>query len=191
MKPVALTGPLRAGKDSVADILVSKYGYTRFAFGDELKDDFHRRYPEIPRDPKPRIGYQNHGQLMRALIDDDVWVRKCFENIEQQRFYCDIFPWNFGYKPFLPVITDCRQPNEFSRCRSAGFVIIRVTAPEGVRINRAVDAADTFSLRDLSHETEQHWRTFDADFEIVNDGTLADLERKIDDTMTNIIGGVK
>lgn len=62
---VGLLGKLRSGKDQVAAYLTSNYGYTRFAFGDELKDDFHRTYPDIPREPKPRAGYQEYGQRMR------------------------------------------------------------------------------------------------------------------------------
>lgn len=82
---IALTGGLRAGKDSIGSYLCERYGYTRFAFGDGLKDDFHRRYPEIPRTPKPRVGYQNHGQLMRELIHKDIWVSECFRDIKHAK----------------------------------------------------------------------------------------------------------
>jgi len=170
---IALTGGLRAGKDEVARILSEKYGYTRFAFGDELKEDFHRRYPEIPREPKPRIGYQNHGQLMRELVGEGVWVDACFRAIKHARSH--------RFFSFRPVISDIRQPNEYDRCRSEGYVIIRVKAPEAIRIQRAVGAADTFKLADLTHDTEQHTDGFEVDYEIVNEGTIADLERKVDE----------
>jgi len=174
---IALTGQLRAGKDEVARILADKYGYTRFAFGDELKDDFHRRYPEIPRDPKPRVGYQNHGQLVRALVDEDIWVDRCFAEI--RRHY-------YATSSYHAVISDLRQPNEFSRCRAEGFVIIRVSSPESLRIQRAAASADTFSLRDLTHETERHTDGFEVDYEVLNDGTLADLGRKVDEIMAKV-----
>lgn len=51
---IALTGKLRAGKDTVAEYLMERYGYARYAFGDGVKDDFHRENPAVPRHPKPR-----------------------------------------------------------------------------------------------------------------------------------------
>ncbi|MCR8843105.1 dephospho-CoA kinase [Paenibacillus sp. SC116] len=175
---LAITGGLRSGKDVVGKYLSENYGCTRFAFGDELKADFHRRYPEIPRDPKPRVGYQAHGQLVRKLLGEDVWVDICFKNIKHERSH--------RFLSFRPVITDLRQPNEYARCRAEGYVIIRVTAPEGVRINRAVESADKFDYKDLAHETELYVNTFEVDYEIINDGTIEELHAKIDAIMEAI-----
>jgi dephospho-CoA kinase len=174
---IGICGGLRSGKDTVGDYISQNYGYTQFAFGDELKNDFHRRYPEIPRDPKPRIGYQTHGQLMRRLIDEDIWVWKCFAEIK--RVY-------YAHIPFRAVITDLRQPNEYDRCRAESYVIIRIKAPETLRIGRAIQSADTFNLRDLTHDTESHVDSFTVDYEIVNDGTLAELYAKVDAIMREL-----
>lgn len=175
---IAITGKMRSGKDEVGRYLRKNYGYTQFAFGDELKEDFHRRYPEIPRNPKPRVGYQDHGQLMRALVGGDVWTNACFKNIKHARSH-RLFS-------FRPVISDLRQPNEYERCRAEGFVIIRVTAPDGIRIHRAIESGDKFDYSDLVHETESHVDSFEVDYEIINDGTLADLHAKIDEVMEAI-----
>lgn len=183
LPPIALTGALRSGKSAAARYLAEKYGYTEFAFGDELKRDFHRRYPEIPRTPKPRVGYQNHGQLMRELIGQDVWVDACFDAIETAE--ADVYVPD--YTPnFRVVISDLRQPNEFTRCRAEGYVIIRIKAQSALRIHRAVEAADTFSFADLTHETEQHTDGFACDFEIVNDSSLDELYAKIDGVMAEL-----
>jgi dephospho-CoA kinase len=196
---ISLCGKLRSGKDSVAAYLVRQYGYTRFAFGDELKRYYHELFGETGT--KPREGYQWLGQTMRQR-DPDVWVRKCFSAIdtEDKRFYrghhqvlnsktrevlIDV-PAN----PLRAVITDLRQPNEYDRCRVEGFVIIRVNAPEGVRINRAVESADTFNLADLRHETESHVDTFAVDYVINNDGTLAELHAQIDAIMAQVSADV-
>lgn len=178
---IALTGHLRSGKDAIAAHLVANYGYTRFAFGDELKRDFHRRYPEIPREPKPRLGYQSHGQLMRKLTYEDIWVEKCFEEITYGR----ICPASgIGDSPV--VISDLRQPNEIDRCRAEGYVIIRVTAPESLRIQRAIESADTFRLADLTHETESHVDSFTVDYEVGNSGKLAELYAKVDEIIRGL-----
>ena len=189
LPPIALTGRLRSGKNAVADYLTETYGYTQFAFGDELKRHYHAIFGAS--ETKPREGYQWFGQTMRQR-DPDVWVRKCFEAIERE----DGAFFRGGYSlintktdetlisvpanPLRPVITDIRQPNEFERCRSEGFVIIRITAPESLRIDRAIKSADNFALSDLTHDTESHVDKFAADYEIVNDGTLADLYAKVD-----------
>lgn len=177
---IALTGAIRSGKDTVAARIVERYGYTRFAFGDGLKVDFHRRYPEIPRDPKPRKGYQSHGQLMREMVDEDIWVRKCFAEIKRV---------SYAHIPFCAVITDLRQPNEYNRCRAEGFVIIRVSCPDALRLERANAAGDAYTLADIAHETESYVDTFVVDYELRNDGTLAELYTQIDAIMTEINGG--
>ncbi|MDQ0168741.1 adenylate kinase [Paenibacillus tundrae] len=179
---IGLIGRLRSGKDTAADYLASKYGYTAFAFGDELKRDFHRRYREIPRNPKPRVGYQMHGQLMREYYGEGVWVDACFENVDAHKL-------SFSDPDNVPaVITDTRQLNEAVRLKSAGYVLIRVEAPEALRIQRAIKSGDRFNLRDLTHGTETALDGFSADFTVTNDGDLAHLYRQIDEIVA-FIGG--
>lgn len=174
MPNIALTGALRSGKSEVARYLTERYGYTEFAFGDELKRMAAEIFPDEFRDGrKPRELLQWFGQTMRQR-DPDVWGRKCFETIRE-----------VGWEE-RTVISDLRQPNEFDRCRSEGYVIIRIKAQSALRIHRAVESADTFNLGDLSHETEQHTDGFDVDYEITNDGTLAELYTKIDGVMAEI-----
>ncbi|MFD1270642.1 dephospho-CoA kinase, partial [Paenibacillus motobuensis] len=123
---LGLIGKLRAGKDIVAAYLAERYGYTRFAFGDALKDDFHRRYPEIPREPKPRAGYQFHGQFMREHVDEGIWIDACLSQITdfiRDGYDIDSFGRGVSHRA---VITDCRQPNEFSALKAAGYSLIRV-----------------------------------------------------------------
>lgn len=181
---IAITGRLRSGKDAVAEYLAREHGYTRFAFGDELKRYYHELFG--PAEAKPREGYQWFGQVMRER-DPDIWVRKCFEAIDRaQTAWDDVLLYEYDTTT-RAVISDLRQPNEFDRCRSEGYTIIRVTAPEALRIDRAIKSADNFALADLTHDTESHVDSFAVDYEIVNDGTLADLYAKVD----GIIGGMR
>jgi len=175
--PIALCGRLRSGKDTVAEYLAERYGYVRFAFGDEIKRFANELFPdESAAGRKPRELYQWFGQTMRQR-DPDVWVRKCFDTIKYRHY----FPLATALSP--PVITDLRQPNEFARCRTEGFVIIRITRPEPARI-AAASATDSFTAADLRHETEQHTDGFAVDYEIANDGTLAELYAKVDNCVS-------
>ncbi|MFL1672176.1 AAA family ATPase [Paenibacillus dendritiformis] len=179
---IAICGKLRSGKDSVGKYLCEKYGYTQFAFGDDMK-----RYADelfgVHGGGKRRELYQWFGQAMRER-DPDVWVRKCFEKIDASRHWVRI-DQDPSYRREISriVISDLRQPNEYERCRAEGFVIIRVTAPDGIRIHRAIESGDKFTYADLVHESESFVDSFEVDYEIVNDGTLADLHSKIDSIM--------
>lgn len=183
---IGLIGKLRSGKDTVATYLAEKYGYTQFAFGDALKDDFHRRYPEIPRDPKPRVGYQFHGQFMREQVGENVWIDACLESVfyEQEDARCS------GATPRPAVISDVRQLNEAEALSTRGYVLIHVEAPEALRIQRAVESGDRFALRDLTHGTETALDGYVADFTVVNDAGLPELYEQIDEVMRYLAVGV-
>ena len=191
---IALTGHIRAGKDAIGAYLVERYGYTRFAFADEIRRIGRELYPdEFRGGAKPRELLQWLGQTLRQR-DPDVWVARCFDKIAWKA--SDVEAANAGFArhsvhklpliPFHAVITDLRQPNEFARCRAEGYVVIRVKAQSALRIHRAALASDMFNLADLSHETESHVDSFDVDFDVVNDGTLPELYAKVDEIIAQL-----
>lgn len=180
---IAIAGQFRSGKSTVADYLDSKYGMVQFAFADELKKDFHKEYPDIPMVPKPRKGYQLYGQLKRYVHGEDYWVNKCLCKIHDVRLLARNYNTTGLEMKFSPVITDLRQENELDICRKEGYFIIKVIAPEEVRIQRAEEAGDSFSLEEMNHETETYVEEMDADYTIVNKGSLEQLYGAIDVVM--------
>jgi dephospho-CoA kinase len=84
------------------------------------------------------------------------------------------------------VLTDVRQQNEVDWCRANGFTIIRVTAPDEVRIGRAIEAGDNFSVHDLAHSTELEIDNFTVDYTLENNGTVDELKAKIDTVLEEI-----
>ncbi|RAU96821.1 AAA family ATPase [Paenibacillus sp. YN15] len=176
---VALCGKMRSGKSVVAQYLAEKYGYAEFAFGDELKRTAHEMF-DIPETPKPRELYQWWGQTLRQR-EPDIWVRKCFDRISDEAMFLD------AYGDILrSLISDIRQPNEYSRCRAEGYVIIRVNAPEELRRQRALAEGDAFDSASLAHETEQHVDLFAVDYDVYNTGTFESLREQIDAIMAAI-----
>ncbi|MDQ0174406.1 deoxynucleotide monophosphate kinase family protein [Bacillus chungangensis] len=176
---IALTGKARAGKDEVARILGLHYGFNRFAFGDALKNTLTIALPQIMyAEQKPRRLLQEYGQLMRKY-DPNVWVNSVAALIDS---HIDIMTRR-GDEEINVLVTDCRQPNEYAWLREQGFSIIRVSAPEEVRLERAKLAGDQFDEADLQHDTESHVDSFDVDFEIINDGTLDKLKTQVDEFM--------
>ncbi|MFD1268084.1 adenylate kinase, partial [Paenibacillus motobuensis] len=84
------------------------------------------------------------------------------------------------------VITDCRQPNEFSALKAAGYSLIRVDAPDALRIQRAIESGDSFAYSDLMHGTETALDSFAADFTVDNSGSLAELYAQIDEIIASL-----
>jgi dephospho-CoA kinase len=175
---IALTGKLRSGKDTLANHLYIKYGFSTAAFGDALKKNAHATFPWVSEFSKPRALYQAYGQLMRQ-VDSEVWIK----HAERAVSGAIDFNVNTGADKVGVVITDLRQPNEYEWARANGFTIIRVTAPDEDRLFRAKLAGDDFNEADLEHETESHIDGFAVDAEIINNGTIDDLKRKVDEIM--------
>lgn len=192
---IAICGKLRSGKSAIADHLTFEYGFTTMSFGTELKrqaDELfadsevfkteETRVPDIfggtrvVSERKPRELYQRYGQAMRSL-DPDVWVNQLARTAKALA--------NMRSTIGL-VIDDLRQPNEYEWARANGYTIIRVTAPEDVRVERATALGDDFDTESLTHETEMHVDGFDVDYEITNDGSKADLLARVDEIVNEI-----
>jgi dephospho-CoA kinase len=96
------------------------------------------------------------------------------------------FRVNTGAERVGIALTDVRQANEVAWCRENGFTLIRVTAPDEVRIARAIEAGDDFTVHDLAHETELAIDGFEVDYEVINDGTVDELKAQIDAILSQI-----
>jgi dephospho-CoA kinase len=180
---VALTGRMRSGKDSAAAYLIEKHGFVRFAFADGLKRICRELFPDQFADgSKPRTLLQGVGVAMREF-DPDVWVNATMREIARYQYDTERTLW---HRPNY-VITDLRFPNEYARLRAEGFVIIRVNASDETRIQRMIDAGDAFTAADLEHETERHIDSFAVDYEIDNNGSLAELYAQVDAVMSDIL----
>lgn len=183
---IALAGELRSGKSTLAKYAEETYGMTPFAFGDELKKRFHETFPNVPRHPKPREGYQLYGQLMRFVYGQDIWVNYTFDEIDRCRKAALGYNFDNPAVQFNPLVTDARQPNEFQKLRERGFKIVKVTAPIELRIARAKADGDIFTEDDLNHETELYVRDLNPDYLITNDGSLTDLYAAFDAVVEDI-----
>jgi len=175
LRPIALTGKARAGKDTVASYLVERYGYYRAAFADDLKVFAKEIFPwRFSNGKKDRAVLQAFGEKMRE-IDPDVWVRRLFLGLDA-----------LMANGVIPVVTDLRMPNEYAACRERGFVIIRVDADDVVRRQRMIACGDEFQEEDLRHETERFVEGFDVDFCVENNGDIESLWMQVDEIVKKI-----
>ncbi|PFS27969.1 hypothetical protein COK65_30640 [Bacillus thuringiensis] len=181
-KKIAITGKARSGKTELSHYAWMLYGFKEFDFSAVLKDEFHRLFPHVPRDPKPRAYYQKFGQWLRE-IDPDIWVKMTMDNVHKYCFEDSLNKVN--HKPKV-LVNGVRQPNEYQQLREEGFIIIRVNASDDLRIGRAHSAGDVFTEADLTHETESHIDTFGVDYEINNNDELIQLYGQFDTIMNDI-----
>ncbi|ARO60169.1 Uncharacterized protein B5E38_2644 [Bacillus cereus] len=184
-KKIAITGKARSGKTELSHYAWMLYGFKEFDFSAVLKDEFHRLFPHIPRDPKPRAYYQKFGQWLRE-IDPDIWVKITMGKVHK---YCFEDALNkVNHKPKV-LVNGVRQPNEYQRLRDEDFIIIRVNASDDLRIGRAKESGDVFTEADLEHETESHIDNFEVDYEINNVGAIGEMYEQFDTIMREL--GVK
>lgn len=187
---IALTGKMRAGKDTVFSILAKELikqahkadehiSVNQFAFGDDLKMYAEAIFPEqFEGGKKPRELFQNFGQTMRGF-NPDVWVDKVANKVQRHGA-------KDGKK--ISFVTDLRQPNEYKYCKDNGFYIIKVTAPDEIRLARMNSEGDNFSQKSLEHETESHIDTYETDYIIHNQFSDYDsLEFKVKQLAKDIL----
>lgn len=179
---IGLLGEMRAGKDTVAEIIVEELGQRNtdlYAFSSGIHDVIKRYLPGEYDKGKPREALQRIGQLFREF-DPDVWVNNLL--LSADLVVSEITNSNV-------IVTDVRQPNEAKRLKEEGYTIIKVTADTDVRTARAAKAGDNFSAEMLTHETEQLVNECEFDVEINNSGTLEDLRGRVIDVLTELQKG--
>lgn len=164
---IGLIGYSQAGKDTVASILVERYGYTRVAFADKIREFLYDLNPMVAcsptgylqdlvnlvgwdaakQEPQVRRLLQDLGNSARKTIDENVWVTLALGNIDvNQRV----------------VITDVRFENEAMMIKLMGGQLWRVKRLGIGPVN--------------DHVSESELEGYKVDQIFVNNGTLKDLE---------------
>jgi hypothetical protein len=164
---VGLCGYKRSGKSRSADRLVDD-GYQRLSFAEPIKqmlyalglteEHLYGDLKDVPCDllhgQTPRWAMQSLGtQWGRMLIHEDIWVRAA--GIKAKRHLL------VGTSV---VCDDVRFHNEVKEIHDQGGLLIRV-------VRAGCETSD--------HESERDIASLDADFVVINDGSIADLQDKV------------
>lgn len=201
---IGVVGFIGSGKGTVGDHLHRELKFYRDSFAKPLKDavsiifgwdremvegitDESREWREqidpywsdvIRRQVSPRIILQEFGtECIRNIFHSNVWSASLIKRYEQNNFEDT-------------VITDCRFKNETKSIHDAGGHIICVTRgdwpewyEEYVDLWRDDNWYEIDKLRDkgiIPHLSETDLIGENSDFYINNNGTIIDLEHKID-----------
>lgn len=171
---IGASGRARAGKDSIASILVEKHGFIRRGFADPLKNAAREIFgltdaqlygaEKEAIDPfwekSPRQIMQLLGtECVRNQIDRDAWVKSMRRFVERAR--AD------GARGV--VIPDARFPNEADAIRAWGGEVWRVTRP-------GIEAVSP-------HPSETALDDYKFDCVIPNEGTLETLADGVEECL--------
>ena len=179
---IGLTGPICAGKDEVARILVSM-GFKRFSLFDEIKNELKEKNISLTRDH-----IQHYADSARRKEGVGVWARKIIKKLPSD-VNC--------------VVDSIRNPGEVEEFRELGdFFLVKVDAPSKLRFARMVKRAreqdpKTFEEFEILEEKDlgigqpdygqQHAQCFAfADKTVVNEGTLEKLHEIVSSTVDDL-----
>lgn len=176
MTVIVLSGYARAGKDTVADILVQDHGYKKVAYADRLRECTYALNPIVAfkhdgptflqsvidvygwegykkseySDEIRRLIQRLGTEVGRNLISENVWVNATLASIEGQENV---------------VISDGRFDNEVQPVRYRGGVSWGVTRDGVVALN--------------NHSSENGVSESLIDYTLENNGTIEDLRQNV------------
>jgi hypothetical protein len=173
---IGLTGYAQSGKDTVASILVEKYGYTRIAFADKIRDFLYGINPMVAcsptgylqdlvnlvgwdnakQEPQVRRLLQDLGISARELLDENIWITTALGKVD---------------KDDRVVVTDVRFKNEAMMIKLMGGQLWRVKRVGFGPVNE--------------HVSESELDGYKVNQIFVNNGTLEDLEVLVTTRMRN------
>ena len=180
---IGLVGLISSGKDTVAERLVTHYGYKRDSFAKSLKDAVSsmfnwdremlegnttssRHWREQPdkfwsekmgKEVTPRLILQQFGtEVMRGQMYDGIWVDSVIGR----------------YKGENTVISDTRFINEIKTIKAHGGIVVLVKREE-------IPTREEMQKQG-AHQSEWNWIGSDFDYTIDNTSSLEVLNANID-----------
>mgnify|MGYP003340526973 CR=1 FL=1 len=168
---IGLSGYARSGKDTVAQVLVEKYGFQRIAFADKIR--------EFLYDLNPRLDHTLKDSLrLRDIVDVNGWEKAKIHKVVREYLQDigvsarNVFGEEFWIKQALAsmhtgnvVITDVRFPNEARVIKKLDGELWRVIRPGILPIN--------------DHISEHALDGWEFDFDIYNDSDVNNLTNDI------------
>jgi hypothetical protein len=204
-KIIGIVGFIGAGKGTISDHLVEKYGYKTESFAKPVKDAVACIFGW---DRQLLEGDTIESRQFREVVDEwwasELGIKKFTPRWMLQQLGTDIMRGNFHQDIWIKsmkkrltnnesniVITDCRFSNEVAAIKSLGGIIVRTKRGEDPEwFNVAKDTNNGLSnamhLRSDVHPSEWGWIGCEIDYLLENDGSKEELHQKIDEMIKTI-----
>jgi dephospho-CoA kinase len=186
MKVIGLTGTIGSGKDVVKDLILKKFNCYYVTLSDIIRAEFERKKGKLDRRT-----LQDMGNDMRKKYGPHILALLAIEYLPRDKE--------------MIVIDGIRNPAESEYLKKKfgnNFKLIAVDAPQEIRFERMVkrqryDDPQTWEEfvamdeRDQGKNEEVYGQQVrkcieQADYLIVNDGSLEDLGKKVDEVLTKL-----
>lgn len=186
MKVVGVAGTIGSGKEIVSEKLLKRFNSYHVNLSDIIKGEIERKKGKLDRK-----ALQDMGDEMRKKYGPHILALLAIEYLPRDKE--------------MSVVTGIRNPAEAEYLRKKfgqNFKLIAVDAPIEVRFERVLkrqkpsdpqtfDEFVTLDERDQGKEESEAGLQVKkcveiADFKIINDGTLEDLEKKIADVIQKL-----
>lgn len=174
-----LSGKMGAGKDTIADVLLTKNPLcVRMAFADELKKIARESYGwDGKKDYKGRILLQRIGTECGRFYNENLWVNKTIERIKQDM--------NKDY-----VITDCRFVNEYTELADfAEYNQYNLVSIRTIRPISFINKIKSICSKAYWHSSEREHKKIPYDILINNNQSIEEFKIKIAKMIDDIYGG--
>lgn len=173
IKGIIILGKAGSGKTSVAYGIVTSNPagrFRKFALADKVKEIQRDLFPHLTG--KPRHVLQHIGMSMRD-IDEDVWIRYLDREIAKYRA--------------ISCVDDVRLANEYNHFANKGFVSIRVTCDDHIRIERMRQRDGDVDMDALLHRTEFELDETRCHYTVNNNGTPDELMAQVDAILDEVM----
>lgn len=201
---VCICGYEGSGKDTVATMLVESYQFKQFAFADNLKkaiciifgweeallkgitvesriwreqvDPYWEKELNRPGLTPRKVMQWIGTDVLREHFDDGIWIKSLKKQLITAKTNV--------------VISDCRFPNEIDMVKNLGGIVIRVNRkdPEWMSLYNQVQDTTILYEKYGIHPCETALINYDKyDYIIDNNGTLEELQEKIQLLMNDLI----
>ncbi len=177
---IGLVGPIGSGKDTAADYIAGKYGYTIFSFRDAVAEATEKEGLEPDRENMQKVSRE-----MRDKLGENVFAKMVLEKITAAK--CE-----------KALVKEMRTAGDIRVIKGhfgTGMKIIKVVAPENARFERMRarqrpgDPASIEEFRQQEKREEElgYMKAFNfTDFIVFNNGTKEELYAQIDAVMEKL-----
>lgn len=178
---LAFIARMRAGKDTVAEYLIKKYGGKITKFADPIYEIQAFIYEllerelgiTLPPNGKDRVLLQVVGTEWGRTIDAALWVKIFESRLRKLPLDQNVF------------VTDLRFENELACLLSLGFKVIYIDCLDEIRFKRGA-SHDTHISEKLAQDIGNQRTDHELHFWLSNNGTLEELYANIDQMLDKL-----